>query len=553
MNQVENNKLKVYRTYGYVRLSNEDGDKAESNSITNQKELLRNYFASHPELQECGMEVDDGYSGSNFVRPGFEKLMEAVKAGLVDCIVVKDLSRFGRNYLETGEYLEKIFPRLNVRFISIGDHYDSADWNIQSCDFIIPFINLVNEAYCGDISRKIRSQLEIKRKNGDFIGPFAAYGYLKSPEDKHKLIVDEYASGVVQSIFKWKLEGIGTADIADMLNERGILSPSEYKRSIGLNYVGASKKLGYQPWTVFSVLKILKNPIYIGVLEQGKVTTPSYKVKKLVHKPKSEWIVIEDNHTAIINKLDFESVQKVLSIDTRTRPGGKKVELFSGMVYCAECGASMIRKTIPYKDKKYIYYVCSNQKQGCKCTSKGIRDNKLADIVLDSLQKYINDVVNLENIISQMDKELFVQAKEKKLQLQIEKKQKEVDHYQILKQSLHESLMDGIIDKAEYMELKQRYSEKYMEVNAQLKIFQQEAEKEAQSQKKNFQWIEQVKQYLGIKELERSIIVTLIDHILIYPDKQIKIIYRFQDEYKWFSETILTIVESPFHSSKEVC
>lgn len=132
-----------------------------------------------------------------------------------------------------------------------------------------------------------------------FIGPFAAYGYLKSPEDKHKLIVDEYASGVVQSIFKWKLEGIGTADIADMLNERGILSPSEYKRSIGLNYVGASKKLGYQPWTVFSVLKILKNPIYIGVLEQGKVTTPSYKVKKLVHKPKSEWIVIEDNHTAV--------------------------------------------------------------------------------------------------------------------------------------------------------------------------------------------------------------------------------------------------------------
>lgn len=291
----------------------------------------------------------------------------------------------------------------------------------------------------------------------------------------------------------------------------------------------------------------------MGILEQGKVTTPSYKVKKLIQKPKSEWAIIANNHEPIISKFDFESVQKVLSIDTRTRPGGKKVELFSGMVYCGECGSSMIRKTIPYKDKKYIYYVCSNQKQGYKCKSKGIRDNKLADMVLTSLQKYINDVVNLEHIMTKIDKELFVDAKMKKLQLMLGKKQKEVERYVALKQSLYQSLMEGIIEQNEYLELKEKYTEYCKEATSQLEVFQTEISKETLSQQESAKWIEQVKQYLGIKELERSIIVTLIDHILVYPDKQIEIVFRFQDEYQWFSETIQYILENQEYPQMEVC
>ena len=189
--------IKIWNTCGYVRLSREDGDKEESNSVTGQKDLIRDFLSRHPELRECDMKVDDGYTGSNFDRPAFQKMMEAVRAGKINCIVVKDLSRFGRDHLEAGEYIERIFPFLGVRFIAINDHYDSEHRNVESDELIIP---IKNEAYCRDTSIKIRSQLEIKRKRGDFIGSFAVFGYLKDPDDKHRLVVDDFAADVVLTV-----------------------------------------------------------------------------------------------------------------------------------------------------------------------------------------------------------------------------------------------------------------------------------------------------------------------------------------------------------------
>lgn len=203
----------VWKAYGYVRLSREDGDKEESNSVTGQKDLIRDYFNRNSELHECGMKVDDGYTGSNFDRPAFQEMIADVKAGKVNCIVVKDLSRFGRDHLGVGEYIERIFPFLGVRFIAINDHYDSLHRNQDSDELIIPFKNLINEAYCRDTSIKIRSQLEIKRKRGDFIGSFAVFGYQKDPDDRHKLIVDDYAAAVVRDIFQWKLDGISAGTL----------------------------------------------------------------------------------------------------------------------------------------------------------------------------------------------------------------------------------------------------------------------------------------------------------------------------------------------------
>ncbi len=209
----------------YVRLSKEDGDKEESDSITNQKELLRNYVKTSNGIVIVSERVDDGFSGASFQRPDFLKMIEDIRAGLVNCVIVKDLSRFGRDFAEAGKYIEHVFPFLGVRFISVNDGIDTIKNKSQSDNIVIPFLNLVNDAYCRDISIKIRSQLDTKRKKGDFIGAFAVYGYKRQENNKNKLVIDEYAAGIVKQIFGWKLEGMSQQGIADRLNSLGILSP----------------------------------------------------------------------------------------------------------------------------------------------------------------------------------------------------------------------------------------------------------------------------------------------------------------------------------------
>lgn len=217
-----NTETKIWNATLYLRLSRDDGDKEESNSITGQRELLRDFIRNRPELREYAVRIDDGFTGSNFERPDFKKMMEDVKEGRTNCIIVKDLSRFGRNYLDAGEYIEKIFPFLGVRFIAVNDNYDSLGEKSASDDLVIPFKNLINEAYCRDISVKVRTQLEIKRKSGQYIGAFAVYGYMKDDTDKNRLVVDEYAADIVRDIFAWKLDGMSPQDIAVRLNQSGI-------------------------------------------------------------------------------------------------------------------------------------------------------------------------------------------------------------------------------------------------------------------------------------------------------------------------------------------
>ena len=215
---------KKYKACIYARLSKDDGDdKAESNSISNQKALVRDYLNNFSDIEIVAEKVDDGYSGVSFDRPAFNEMMEMVRNGEINLIACKDLSRFGRNYIEAGNYIEKVFPFLGVRFIAVNDGYDSAEKQNQSSNLVIPFKNLINDAYCKDISVKIRSQLEIKRKKGEFLSAFAVYGYMKDPEDHNKLIPDTYAAEVVRQIFKWKLEGMSQGKIASELNKKGVL------------------------------------------------------------------------------------------------------------------------------------------------------------------------------------------------------------------------------------------------------------------------------------------------------------------------------------------
>lgn len=529
---MQNTQNKLWNATLYLRLSRDDGDKEESNSITGQRELLRDYISQRPELREFAVRVDDGFSGSTFERPSFQKMIEDVKAGRTDCIIVKDLSRFGRNYLDAGEYIEKIFPFLGVRFIAVNDNYDSLGDKKASDDLIIPFKNLINEAYCRDISVKIRSQLEIKRKNGQFLGSFAAFGYLKDEQNKNKLVVDQYAADIVRDIFKWKLEGVSPQDIADALNKLGVLSPMEYKRSLGMKFTTSFKTNSKALWSAGTVIRVLKNPIYTGVLVQGKETTPSYKVHKRITKDESDWSVIEDSHEAIISKIDFDSVQKVLKCDTRRSPGSKAVGLFSGMIFCGDCGASMVRKTVPAGEKKYVYYVCSVHKQDKSCSPHRIRDNALEEIVLDSLKQHISEVVDMSELLTITDTAPLRTAQAQKVQRQLDKKHEEYEKLQKLLMSLYENLADGIIDREEYTRLKASFTARADEAEKQMDALREQLEDIHNHGTENA-WMNEFIKRQGLTTLDRAVVVALIDKILIHSNDVVEIIYRWQDEFAW--------------------
>lgn len=247
----------------------------------NQKALIKEFLRVHPDIQIYGEKVDDSYTGVNFERPAFQSMLEDIKSGRVNCVIVKDLSRFGRNYIEAGHYIEKIFPYLGVRFIAINDNIDTASDMNASEEMLIPFKNLINDAYCRDISLKVRSHLDVKRRNGQYIGSFAPYGYRKSPMDKNQLIIDEKAASVVRKIFQWKIEGMSGSRIADKLNELEIPTPMEYKQMNGENFQCKFRRKSNPKWMATGVNHILKNEVYTGVLLQGKTVSPSYKVRNM--------------------------------------------------------------------------------------------------------------------------------------------------------------------------------------------------------------------------------------------------------------------------------
>lgn len=280
--------VEEYRAMAYYRLSKDDKNEDRSrdskgeisDSILNQRKLVHAYLQNHPGITLVDEAYDDGYSGTNYDRPGFRSVLEKVRSGSINCVIVKDLSRLGREYIETGKYLEMIFPSFGVRFIAINDDVDS-EHSTAGDDIIIPIKNIMNESYCRELSKKLRNQFRIQRGNGEFLGAFASYGYCKSPDDKHKLVVDEYAAEVVRGIFSMKIKGCSQNIIADFLNQEKVLPPAEYKKSLGLKYKTGFQASAQAKWSVVTINRILNNPIYIGTLVQGKRGTPNYKIKKM--------------------------------------------------------------------------------------------------------------------------------------------------------------------------------------------------------------------------------------------------------------------------------
>lgn len=379
----------VWKVCGYVRLSHEDGDKEESNSVTGQKELIRYFLRLHPELVECSIRVDDGFSGSSFDRPAFCEMMEDVKAGRINCIVVKDLSRFGRNYLEAGNYIERIFPFLGVRFIAINDNYDSLYHSAAADGWLIPFKNILNEAYCRDISVKVRSQIAARERQGRYIGSFPVFGYVRDQRRRGRLVIDESAAGVVREIFAMKLAGENNRQIADKLNQRGVPSPAEYKAARNPRYIAPFQLNPQAKWFPATVERILKNEMYTGTMVQGREGTLNYKIKKRVKAAREDWIRVEDTHKPIVSREEYALVQKLLRSDTRTPPGARALYPFAGLLFCGDCGQSMVRRKLTVSGRTYPYYICSeNKRDKTVCSSHRIREDKLSEAVFTLLMAH---------------------------------------------------------------------------------------------------------------------------------------------------------------------
>lgn len=521
---------KIWNVAAYTRLSRDDGDKSESDSISSQKDMIREYLRDRADMVIVREYVDDGYSGVNFDRPGFQKMMEDIKAKKVNCIVCKDLSRFARNYIDSGRYIEKIFPFMGVRFIAINDNYDSNGERSQSDSLIVPFKNLINDAYCKDISMKIRSQLDIKRKMGDFIGAFAAFGYRKSPENKNKLVVDEPAAQIVELIFRLRLQGMSNSRIADKLNEMGVLSPMEYKRSNGMRYESGFRTNERALWNAVSVLRILTNELYIGTLTQHKRGTPNYKVKKEIRYEQEDWIVIQNNHEPIVDKIDFQTVQSLLQRDVRTAPESDTVHLFAGYVHCGDCLHTMVRKMVPSHGKKYYYYVCSTHKAGEGCSSHSFSEAKLNKIVFALVQDHIRQICEVERVLDYIASLPEQQRMIFSFDAQLTKLEEEIKRFQDLKLNLYSDMSDGIISKEEYLEFRSGYDRKIQARQRSILQLKEEREQAVESNQRQILWIKLFKQYENITELQRSIIVNLIERIVIYDAKHIEVVFRYQDQ-----------------------
>ena len=523
--------MQKFKAIKYIRLSYTDDKSVESNSVSNQRKLIDDFLAQHPEIEVVCEKVDDGYSGVLYDRPAFMEMMELIKSGAANCVIVKDLSRLGREYIETGRYLRRVFPAYGVRFIAINDNVDTL--NDEPDDLTVSVKNIINEAYSQDISVKTRSALDIKRRSGDFVGAFTVYGYLKTG-DKHKsLTVDPFAANVVRDIFRKRLNGFSAYHIAEELNKAGILSPLAYKRSEGLPYA----KGGYADteeckWSATTILRILSDEIYTGTMVQGKQTTPHFKLKVRELKHSEDWVRVENTHEAIIDKADFDLVQRLKGLDTRTSPQSDKVYLFSGVLICGCCGGRMTRKINRSNGREYVYYYCpTGKKGGCKSSSM-IKESELTECVQSSLKAHINSVVSLNSLITSISRERINQGLVQEYTGYIKSNEEQLARVEKFKRNLYESLVNGALSKEEFLQYKQEYSTKAEKIKAEIQGWSDKLSEVLENRGERSRWLNHFLQFAEMEEINRSVVSRLIQSIKISADKQIEVRFNYQDEYQ---------------------
>lgn len=532
-------KVRIYQAAGYVRLSVEDSGKPGADTIEAQRELVLGYIDAQTDMQFCGLYCDNGRTGTNFERPDFERLMDDVRAGKVDCIVVKDLSRFGRNYKETGNYLERIFPFLDVRFIAVNDGFDTLTAERTADGYIVPLKNIINEVYSKDIGRKVRSALMTKQQKGEFIGAWASYGYQKCANDPHRIEPDPAAAPVVREIFNLRLTGISYLQIARMLNEKKIPSPGRY-----LCLKGLSKRESYanSQWTVTTVKKILTSEVYLGHVVQGRKRTGFTEGRKPYQAPESEWVIVRNTHVPLIDEETFRAVQKMAAEASSAYKGrlgrfdnlGTTPNILRGLIFCADCKRPLVRyKSVTNKGRnRYYVYTCpSHSADLASCPKKYLHEAELKEILWDTLRKEIALAGKMEKLTQAYHRSAKVVSREDALKREIATEKQAVERADTLYDSLFQSYHDKLLTEREYTELRQQYRADGEAARKRLEALERQQQDEQRQTVKN-PWLTTCDRFRADTELTEDMAHALIDRVEVDAENHISITLRYQDEYR---------------------
>jgi DNA invertase Pin-like site-specific DNA recombinase len=542
---------KVYNTAIYARLSVEDsGKNDDGDSIENQVYMVKQFVEERPYLSHCGTFIDNGETGVTFDRPRWNALMDGIKAGRINCIVVKDLSRFGRNYIETGNLLEKVFPFLGVRFISVNDNYDTERPENNSECLAIALKSLINDVYAKDISRKSTAALETKQRNGEFIGTYASYGYMKSAADNHKIVIDEETAPVVRHIFRWKIEGMGNNAIARRLNDMGIPSPNRYRYGLGLVKDARYANL---LWINTTVKSILENAVYTGCLVQGRKKTRLAQGLGPENLAPDKWVVAPNTHEPIISRETFGEVQEILrKIKTayHEKAGkyadiGNPENIFKGLVSCGDCGVNLSRyKTVNRNGKVYYNYICPNyernQTRACP-HRKGVGEPLLIESVWNAVRAEIALFADMERLALKVQKGGTVRARAKTIKERITEAKRKIERAAVLSTTLYGDYADGILSESEYLFAKAKFREEKRLWEQRLDELAAEEIKHTGAFVSDNKWIAALSRFRDSKELTREMLLAVVERVIVSGSNDINVVFKHRDE---FDALMLHISES---------
>ena len=521
----------------YVRLSVEDTH-THSVSIETQQMIIARYLEQYPEISVYDTYIDNGATGTNFHRPGFQQMLSDIEAGHVNCVIVKDLSRLGRNTIDTGYYIEQYFRIRSIRFIAVNENFDTAAPEDAHSGIIIPLRNMINEAYAMDIARKIKAQQRQAMKDGKYVGARTPYGYLKAPDDCHQLIVDPVAAEVVKTMFQWAAEGAGLNTIAVRLNEAGYLSPSHYKRTLG--EITHENLVGNGHWQTRTVAKILRAEVYTGDLVQGVSKIIDHKQ---VRASADEWTTVRGTHEAIISQELFAAVQKTLDQAAQQAKDREihswSPNLLKGKIFCAHCGRSLHRqKCVRRKSQEvYVYHCISNNriKKGV-CPGAFIFEKELLDTLADMIQEQLDTTLGqyslgLENLTKEAEEQKNIEAK-------ILSRKQEIQQLRTYQRGLYEGLIQNHLSKDEYFTFKEKYEAKIEAISKEIEQLKAGLEIIAK-QLEQYKMLSQDAQHIKEdRQLTAALIDRLIDRVEVSREKRITVRFRFQSEFEHCEEVL---------------
>lgn len=524
----------------YIRLSREDGND-ESLSITEQRKMLMEYIESNFNDGYTVVDVycDDGLTGTDDTRDNFQRMINDVYDGKVNCIICKTLSRAFRNYADQGRYLEEIFPKYGVRFISEGNpHVDSYIHSdaIQN-GLEIPINGLMNDRFAAKTSADIRRTFKAKRSRGEFIGAFAPYGYQKDPENKNDLIIDEEAAAVVRDIFDWYVFGDGLTEgglskegIAKKLNEMGIHNPALYKKKKGLRYSNPQAANNDGLWMGTSITRTLKNKMYIGTMVQGKQRIISYKIHDAIQVPEEEWFQVENTHEPIISREVFEMAEEIQLRDTRAAPNKRETYLFSGFLKCADCGKAMTRRA----SKGIVYYNCSTYKRKSKdkCTIHTMRLDTLESAVLENVQHQIEIAEGLTELIENINQAPVVQTKSARLEHLLKLREQELEKTEAITTDLYADWKTGEITQEQYRKMKIKFTTQEEQLREAIAHIEDDIQTLRHGVDVQDPFFQAFKKHKNITELSQTVLTELINCIYVHENGELTIVFTLEDQYK---------------------